>query len=200
MVSKTNYKQIYNTLYNQGYGESHQVSHAIRYLLADEVLKLRPTSAFDIGAATGSTVQFLRLHNIDATGIEPSSSAVKTAIQNSIPLIEGVAHSLPYVDNRFDIVMSSDVFEHIHPDDVDASVSEAVRVARLYVAMRISTRRDGSKWKSLAANQLPPEAKGHLHMTVKSLDWWIEKFQQFAPDSQIVYSEPEQFILKLGEH
>jgi ubiquinone/menaquinone biosynthesis C-methylase UbiE len=52
----------------------------------------------------------------------------------------GILTNLPYEDNSFDIVMSSDVLEHIHPEEADIVVSELVRVSRRHVFLSISLK------------------------------------------------------------
>jgi ubiquinone/menaquinone biosynthesis C-methylase UbiE len=52
----------------------------------------------------------------------------------------GILTNLPYEDNSFDLVFSSDVLEHIHPEEADIVISELIRVSRRHVFMSISLK------------------------------------------------------------
>lgn len=89
----------------------------------------------------------------------------------------------------FDLVVSTDVFEHLHEADAEAAAREATRVARSYVFMKIATREDATeKWKEIA---------GHpLHLTTQPLTWW-KKF--FADAGRFIRSEEFVFCLELNK-
>ena len=64
---------------------------------------------------------------------------------------------LPFEDQSFDTVVSTDCLEHLAEDDLPLAIREIARVARRQVYLRIATRPDrDKKW----------------HLTVKPRKWW----------------------------
>lgn len=88
----------------------------------------------------GSNVcnQLLLLQNIGFTnlwGIEVSEYAVELSKQRSkgINVIKASALDIPFKDDYFDLVFTSGVLIHIHPNDLPQAMAEMYRVARLYI-------------------------------------------------------------------
>jgi ubiquinone/menaquinone biosynthesis C-methylase UbiE len=77
-------------------------------------------------------------------GIELSQVAVqRTEWQDLIrkgKLVQGSLSSIPWPDDTFDIVFSSEVLEHIPSQQIPACLSEMVRVSRGFLVMTISLR------------------------------------------------------------
>ncbi|WP_019946985.1 class I SAM-dependent methyltransferase [Hymenobacter aerophilus] len=79
-------------------------------------LQLAPTAAIlEIGCSGGPLMQRLRATGYsDVTGIDVSESAIAMAHQRGVPnasVMDGAA--LTFADSRFDLVIASDVLEHI---------------------------------------------------------------------------------------
>ncbi|MCP4712486.1 MAG: class I SAM-dependent methyltransferase [Planctomycetes bacterium] len=64
----------------------------------------------------------------------------------------------PFQDKQFDVGLAFDVFEHIAEDQLEAVLSEFVRVS-----------------KSQAASIPHLKSVGKLHVTVKPVEWWLER-------------------------
>ena len=78
----------------------------------------------------------MRQYGKNAYGIELSPAVLKKECPDllSKKYVEaGILTNLPYEDNSFDLVMSSDVLEHIDPSEADAVVRELVRVSRRHL-------------------------------------------------------------------
>jgi ubiquinone/menaquinone biosynthesis C-methylase UbiE len=56
--------------------------------------------------------------------------------------LQGSALSIPWPDNSFDAIISSDVLEHIAPDDIPVLVQELHRVSRSLVILLIAPREE----------------------------------------------------------
>jgi SAM-dependent methyltransferase len=87
-----------------------------------------PGRALDVGCATGLLVKALEDRGIEADGIDVSSWAVAHAVSKRV--VQGSATDLPWPDRSFDLVISQDFMEHVHPDDLPTVLAEQVRVAR----------------------------------------------------------------------
>jgi SAM-dependent methyltransferase len=82
----------------------------------------------DAGCATGVLVKMLSEAGCSAEGIDVSAWAVEHAVCQGVR--QGSLLDLPYEDNRFNLVISQDVLEHVHPDDLPRALAEQVRVTR----------------------------------------------------------------------
>ena len=69
------------------------------------------------------------------------------------------------------------MLEHLIESDIDQAISEIQRVGKKYLFMKISDTREGNNefTEKIHAQGLFTDIK-NLHLTVKPLSWWINKF------------------------
>ena len=90
------------------------------------------SAVLDIGAAQGRFAIACAKLGYRAFGLEPWDEAVALAARLaahegvSIRMVRGVAESLPFADNTFEVVHAMSVIEHVH--DAAATFAEAYRV------------------------------------------------------------------------
>ena len=100
-----------------------------RALVRRLVKPIAPGRAVDVGCGSGATAlwscAYLGWH---VTGLEYSSVAATLAASRGLPVIRGDARRLPFPDGSMDLVMSTDMREHIEEDE--AVAPETVRVLR----------------------------------------------------------------------
>ena len=82
----------------------------------------------DVGAGSGGNAGVLRDLGWDMTALERSPTAAELAAARGLPVVRGDARQLPFADESFDLVMSTDMWEHI--DDDKAVAQESFRVCR----------------------------------------------------------------------
>mmetsp|Transcript_27037 Transcript_27037/g.58989 ORF Transcript_27037/g.58989 Transcript_27037/m.58989 type:complete len:272 (+) Transcript_27037:252-1067(+) len=129
----------------------------------------------DAGCGQCGVVSFLMSHNKSGWGVEVSEAAVTTS-PSCIYLVGAgrVKHSsltaIPYPDNYFDLVFSSDVLEHIPEVDIPEVLAELARVSKGDIFLSISLRRAGGG--------PPAPAPAVIHVTVKPRAWWDKMFAQ----------------------
>lgn len=91
-----------------------------------------PPSAqvLDVGCGTGSNLRLLvELGFGDVTGLDRSEDAIRWCREKQLPPVErGDLCALPFPEDHFDLVLATDVLEHI--DEPDAGVAELRRVLR----------------------------------------------------------------------
>jgi SAM-dependent methyltransferase len=93
----------------------------------------RGQSALDVGCGAGGTVARLAVRTEVATvfGLDPSPSALRLArTKAGARVVRGSAVSLPFDDDRFDLVTCFDVLQHLPPGADAIAVAEARRVLR----------------------------------------------------------------------
>jgi SAM-dependent methyltransferase len=84
--------------------------------------------ALDVGCGSAGNTAVLRDLGWHATGLEYSPAAASLARARDLPIVRGDARRLPFADETFDLVMSTDMWEHI--DEHDVVAAEAARVLR----------------------------------------------------------------------
>ena len=72
-------------------------------------------------------------------------------------------------DRRFDVVVCSDVLEHIPEDEVPRFIADLFNHAKLGVWASVCCR---------PAKKFFPGTDVNLHCTIKPLEWWQEQFTQ----------------------
>lgn len=175
-----NYKYIYDSLYEIGYHDKGK-NHGVNYLKYFQN-NYKFDKILEVGCSNGRAVKELQKKGKTAYGIDISPIAIryateKYAVRNCI---EGSAIDIPFKDNFFDSVFSCDVLEHLTEDDSIIAIKEIVRVIKQgYIFVKISPdvefNRDYlDKAKSMNIKHF--ENIENLHITVKPIDWWIEKF------------------------
>ncbi len=183
------YQALYDRLRASGYHEEEDGSSHLATYIPWLKERLNYESVLDIGCSAGGSLPLLGSDGETAYGVDVSAVAVTKGRRLGRNVFQASATALPFSDNEFDLVVSADVFEHLHPDDAEKAASEAIRVARRFVFMKIAHHEDATvKWKELA---------GHpLHLTTEPLSWWL---QFFRPAGEIIWHAQFAFCLRLPD-
>ncbi|MBZ5733697.1 class I SAM-dependent methyltransferase [Nocardioides sp. TRM66260-LWL] len=99
-----------------------------RSLVRRLVGPLTPGRALDVGCGGGGNTGVLRDLGWDVVGLEHSPVAARLARGRGLSIVRGDARRLPFADGSMDLVMSTDMWEHV--DDDAAVARETVRVLR----------------------------------------------------------------------
>lgn len=99
-----------------------------RALVRRLVSPLTPGRALDVGCGGGGNTGVLRDLGWRVNGLEYSPAAAGLAASRGLGVVRGDARRLPFADASMDLVMSTDMWEHI--DDDEAVARETVRVLR----------------------------------------------------------------------
>lgn len=105
-----------------------------------EIIKpLKPNSVLDAGAGEGFTLVKLARCKIGkrVEGVDNSERAVKIGkkMYPGLNLIQGDIYNLPYKDNSFDIVLCTEVLEHL--EDPGRALEELKRVTKKYIMLTV---------------------------------------------------------------
>jgi SAM-dependent methyltransferase len=106
----------------------HDTTAHFAALAAEVRARFGDVKMLDAGCATGVLVAAFQRAGGVAHGIDVSRWAVEHAVASHI--VQGSLLQLPWPDDEFDLVISQDVLEHIHPDDLPRALSEQTRVTR----------------------------------------------------------------------
>jgi len=130
--------------------------------LVDIVKTYNPTSVLDVGCGIGNLVLKLRELGIKAVGVD-SAEDLKLFWKSDGFYISD-ASKLPFEDKSFDLVISTDFFEHIPEEKIDSVKSEMLRVGKKVIA-RVAYQRKLTRRQS------------QYHVTNKPKDWWEDKLE-----------------------
>lgn len=104
-----------------------------------EIQNLHPDSVLDVGCGEGFTLEKLREKGIGKKleGVEFLEKAIEIGkkIHPKIPITKGTIYRLPYKDNMFDVVLCTEVLEHL--EDPKKALSELERVCKKYAVLSV---------------------------------------------------------------
>jgi len=96
----------------------------------------RSIKILEVGCNMGAQLQCLQSMGFENLyGIELQQYAVRVAKQQTrdAKVIQGSIFNIPFKDNYFDLVFTSGVLIHIHPDDIQGALREVGRCTRNYI-------------------------------------------------------------------
>lgn len=94
--------------------------------------KNKVRSILDVGCGTGLLVKFLNTNHFEASGCDNSENAIKMAKKTNgqKKIILATATNLPFKANKFDLVTSISVIEHLNNNNAIKFIQESRRVLR----------------------------------------------------------------------
>src|SRR5579883_2152764 len=140
-------------------------SHSFRdpAAIADQIISLGGSSKIlDVGFGMGLLVKTLLARGMDAHGLDVAERVVEEA--NRVARGRFTAGSLlamPYPDDAFQTIVSTDCLEHIAEADVPKALAELYRVTQRYVFIQLATTPDRDK---------------RWHLTIHERTWWEQQF------------------------
>lgn len=129
----------------------------------DIIKKYKPKKVLDVGCGLGFLVDCLRANGLDAVGVD-GSEALKEFWKGDYYQVAD-ANSLPFNDNTFDLVISTDFFEHIPEDEIKQVYSEMKRVVKP----------GGKILASIAMDRPLVNYQYIYHVTNKPKSWWEKR-------------------------
>lgn len=107
--------------------------------LSKEVKKLNINSILDAGCGEGFTLEKLRKEKIGKAyeGVDFLETAIDLGnkAHPNLTLRKASIYELPYKDNSFDLVLSTEVLEHL--DDPKKGLKEIARVSKKYILLSV---------------------------------------------------------------
>jgi len=107
--------------------------------LLDLISEKKVDSILDVGCGEGFTLNRLKEHGIGKRleGIEYLKDAIELGKKTypDIKITEGSIYDLPYKDNSFDLVLCTEVLEHL--DDPRKALQQLIRVSKKYLVVSV---------------------------------------------------------------
>jgi SAM-dependent methyltransferase len=152
---------IYDPPFFESYNEEQEADIKTAAGVIAEVLL--PRTALDVGCGPGMMVRELRELGVDAVGFDGSVHALQKAHVSVRPYlwVQDVT-TFPMVGKRVDVVICTEVAEHVPASDADSLVDKVTGAC--------------DKWVVWTAAR--PGQGGHDHINEQPMWYWIEKFAE----------------------
>ncbi|MEJ7849713.1 MAG: class I SAM-dependent methyltransferase [Pyrinomonadaceae bacterium] len=99
----------------------------LRQIVQSSKSKVQSLKILDIGCGTGANLEMLAQFG-ESEGVDVSDDALEFCRQKGLKVQKGLAETLPYKDESFDLTTALDVIEHL--DDDIAGLKEMHRVTK----------------------------------------------------------------------
>mmetsp|Transcript_18458 Transcript_18458/g.40366 ORF Transcript_18458/g.40366 Transcript_18458/m.40366 type:complete len:271 (+) Transcript_18458:1062-1874(+) len=128
----------------------------------------------DAGAGTCGTMKAISRMGHTVFGVELSDVCRTECnrLANDGKVFATGLNNIPFPDRYFDLVWSSEVFEHVPTELINQSVAEVVRVAKRDLFLSIAMKRSGF--------DPDPPAKPKIHISVLPQTWWDAIFALYG--------------------
>lgn len=137
--------------------------------MVKKVLEHKPNSVLDVGCGLGAIVNKLCDEGLvqKAIGTDFSEDLIGIWGKNHLNrFLVMDARDLLFANNSFDLVVSSDFFEHINEADIDKVALEMKRVGKKVITFVADDR-----------GMVLTEKQKEYHVTHKPLSWWKNKLK-----------------------
>lgn len=125
----------------------------------------------EIGCGDGHSADILKAHGFDVFLTDITLNGLPENYSDSA--IECTAWNTPFDDGAFNIVFSTDVLEHLPTEKVEDTLIELKRICCGWNFHQIATFPD----RLYSGYQ--------VHLTVKSIQWWHERFRATEMDYKL---------------
>ncbi|MEW5736087.1 MAG: class I SAM-dependent methyltransferase [Thermodesulfobacteriota bacterium] len=125
--------------YDARWEHSEGVSGEARVPATIALVPREAASVLDLGCGDGTMLSLLP-GGLRKTGCDPSFSALKKVA--GAARVQAAADGLPFADRSFDLVMLSEVLEHIPEEEYRQSLAEIMRVADRFILISVPFRED----------------------------------------------------------
>ena len=138
--------------------------------ISENIIKtLQPRTVLDVGCAYGLLVETLRNRGVDAFGIDISEYAIQQ-VRNDLKEYCHVSSILQPLTNRYDLIVSIEVIEHIDEKNCDRVIKNLC----------------------LASDQIllattPDDFDDPTHFNVQPPLYWVQRFSQYGFEPDITY-------------
>jgi pseudaminic acid biosynthesis-associated methylase len=107
---------------------------ALTRMWARMLQSIKPGSILEVGANVGLNLQAIKtISDASLHAVEPNVIARRHLLESGIMADDGDASNLPFKNESFDLVFTSGVLIHVHPDNIYAACREIIRVSKRYV-------------------------------------------------------------------
>jgi GT2 family glycosyltransferase len=122
------------------------------------IAELNPQRVLDAGCAMGLLVEALRDRNVEAYGIDISDYAISQVAGSAKPYCRVGSITEPFGE-RFDLIVTMEVVEHMPPDQADLAIANMCAHS-----------------ESVLFSSTPLDFKEATHINVRTIEAWVAQF------------------------
>ena len=151
------------------------------------ILKHKIKRVLDVGCGIGQGVAIMRNHGVEAYGIDISENIKPFWDEGNIAQFCQVAcaDNIPFPDDYFDLVVCTEVMEHVPEEAVKDVLREIKRVGRqFFFTIALGT----------AIHKMPHD-QSEPHICVKSPQWWKDAFDDLGYESMFCLSTSQSSLI-----
>lgn len=147
----------------------------------------------DIGCGDGIITNALAEKNYEVIGIDRSQEALNYLSKNILPINSSADH-LPLPDKSVDLVLSSEMLEHLPDNIINKVVSEIKRVSKKYILITVPNK---EKLRKRYTKCSSCGSEFHIYLHLRSFS--IKTLKKYFDDCAIKFSnligvpEPKSF-------
>jgi SAM-dependent methyltransferase len=158
MTEKWNDPALYGEDYFEMFNNKDYFAKAIRLLsYCAVIVHMEVKTVLDVGCGPNFLCDYLNKLGVDATGVDFSTASGADVIAS--------ATDMPFEDQSYDLVFSSDLLEHLNEGDIDKSISEFSRIGKHQAHNFCCVENDAP-------------GNDPWHITKESRQWWFQRFEQ----------------------
>ena len=150
---------------------------------AKNILNLIPKDVkniIDIGCGNGLITNILHEKGFDVLGVDRSENALKFV---KSPILKSNCDSIQVKDKSFDLVLSSELLEHLEDDVFKKTLNEIDRISSKYILISVPNK------ESLSKGILQcPNCKTEFHNCYHQRTFDILKFKNLYPEYEVLDS------------
>lgn len=170
------YSDLYEKLYKVGYHDNLNFSHTPKLYPILKQFVPPGSKILDIGCSHGLAVSQIRELGYDCFGIDVAPTAIHACIQRGVGkycTIQSITET-KFSNECFDALISTDMIEHLLPEDVDTAIAEMARIVKSYCIFAIACDKEGGTQHLARVKQTfkAYENLDALHTCLQTPDEW----------------------------
>lgn len=180
-LKEVNYFSLYEELYKKGYHNKGNIG----VVHADNIVNNYDfNSILDIGCSYGDAVEYYQEKGKDSYGIDVALTPIKKCRKKGLKCITASVLNIPFKNDNFDVVVTSDVLEHLDYSDLNRAIKEITRVSKKYIFITVENNFESNEKNRNILRQIKEENKEfnlvhNLHLSVYIDDEWVSMFKKY---------------------
>ena len=130
----------------------------------NRIMELKPKRVLDVGCGLGPLVRMLRKNGVLAWGVDFAQTLKDDFGMKEDHFVIADSKKLPFEDNYFDVVISTEFFEHLPEEEIDIVLEEMKRVGEKILAR-------------VAYEDVLNLRQMKFHLTNKPKEFWEKKLK-----------------------
>ena len=175
-IKKTNAQDVkydgsyYQNYNGRAYGRTPEWLDFFEKISEKIIKSLNPKTVLDIGCAYGLLVETLRHKGVEAYGVDVSDYAIQQARPDLKDFLT-VASILKPLKNRYDLIVSIEVIEHIEEKHCDQAIKNMCEAS-----------------DQILLATTPDDFDDPTHFNVRPPIYWVQKFHEHGFEPEITYN------------